>query len=476
MSDKLFSGGTPLGIAGQLGAKLLDAGLVDKLAAYKRRVAGNYRPLAPGDIDALAPGKMWISPKLDGELWFLASWKSEVFFANAKGSVIHGALPFLPEPLKALPEGTLIAGELYARVNERRSRVGDLAAAMAKGKSAKVDAVYFAAFDLVQEAGSPSSAVYSDRHDRLKALLPEKGNVEVIPVEEVSTASDIRKRFESKVESGELEGLILRTQTGLIHKIKPAISIDAVILGYTAKGDQPDRARSVLLGLTKEDGTVQVLGACGNLGGDDARAALFGRMSKIAAVSSVRYASDSGGLYSFVKPEIVVEVEVTDFQAEQSNGEVSLAMVVQFGADGWNRIGMSPCPRPIHPVLVRVREDKRADSVDTRLSQVAGYAATQINGGDGGPSPKSELIRREVWIKESKGKTAVRKLLVWKTNKEAQSKGRFPAYVVHWTDYSPSRAEPLDREVKLAPNENDARKIADDLVKENIKKGWDKVS
>ena len=56
-----------------------------------------------------------------------------------------------------------------------------------------------------------------------------------------------------------------------------------------------------------------------------------------------------------------------------------------------------------------------------------------------------------------------------------QSKGRFPAYVVHWTDYSPSRAEPLDREVKLALNENDARKIADDLVKENIKKGWERV-
>jgi hypothetical protein len=68
-----------------------------------------------------------------------------------------------------------------------------------------------------------------------------------------------------------------------------------------------------------------------------------------------------------------------------------------------------------------------------------------------------------------------RKLLVWKTNKEAQSEGRFPAYVVHWTDYSPSRAEPLDREVKLAPNENDARKIADDLVKENIKKGWERA-
>jgi len=33
----------------------------------------------------------------------------------------------------------------------------------------------------------------------------------------------------------------------------------------------------------------------------------------------------------------------------------------------------------------------------------------------------------------------------------------------------------LDREVKLAPDEAEAFKIADELVKENIKKGWEKV-
>jgi hypothetical protein len=198
-------------------------------------------------------------------------------------------------------------------------------------------------------------------------------------------------------------------------------------------------------------------------------------MAKIVAASSVRYASDSGGLYSFVKPEIVAEVEVTDFQAEQSSGEVSQAMVLQFGLEGWSRIGMSPCPRPIHPVLVRLREDKKADSVDTRMEQVSSFASPHVGEAGEGPLPASQLLRREVWTKEAKGKTSVRKLLVWKTNKEVHSGGRFPAYVVHWTDYSPSRAAPLDREVKLAPDETEAHKIANELVKENIKKGWEKA-
>ena len=69
---------------------------------------------------------------------------------------------------------------------------------------------------------------------------------------------------------------------------------------------------------------------------------------------------------------------------------------------------------------------------------------------------------------------AVRKLLVWKTNKE-KSNSLYPPFVVHWTDYSPGRGSPLDREVKLAPDEKTVMKIADAMVEENIKKGWEKV-
>jgi len=47
---------------------LNDAALVDVLAAYRRRVAGNYRALPPSEIDALPPGRMLVSTKLDGEL------------------------------------------------------------------------------------------------------------------------------------------------------------------------------------------------------------------------------------------------------------------------------------------------------------------------------------------------------------------------------------------------------------------------
>ena len=133
---------------------------------------------------------------------------------------------------------------------------------------------------------------------------------------------------------------------------------------------------------------------------------------------------------------------------------------------------MSPCPRPIHPVLVRIREDKTVDLHDIRLDQIQDYLAvekeTQIQQSD---LPASQIIRREVWTKETKGQTAVRKLLVWKTNKELLS-ADYPAYVVHWTDYSASRASPLDREIRQAPTEASANDLAELLIQENIKKGW----
>ena len=136
---------------------------------------------------------------------------------------------------------------------------------------------------------------------------------------------------------------------------------------------------------------------------------------------------------------------------------------------------MSPTARLIHPVLVRMREDKAVNSHDLRISQIDGYVSVSRNAAvDASLVAKSEMLRREVWVKETKGVKAVRKLLVWKTNKE-QVNPSMPAFVIHWTDYSPGRASPLDREVKLAPTQEIATVIADQLVEENIKKGWERV-
>ena len=83
-------------------------------------------------------------------------------------------------------------------------------------------------------------------------------------------------------------------------------------------------------------------------------------------------------------------------------------------------------------------------------------------------SPKSS--RREA----TKEVMAVRKLLVWKTNKDEEDPS-FPAFVVHWSDFSPGRKDPLKREVRLAPTKEQAEVIASGIIEANIKKGWELV-
>lgn len=122
-----------------------------------------------------------------------------------------------------------------------------------------------------------------------------------------------------------------------------------------------------------------------------------------------------------------------------------------------------------------MRTDKSVTQQDIRFAQVEAYVtATLAEETAAQELPASKVLRREVWTRDARGQTAVRKLLVWKTNKE-DIEPTYPAYVVHWTDYSAGRATPLEREVRLAPTEKLAMSIADGMVSENIKTGWNKA-
>jgi hypothetical protein len=67
----------------------------------------------------------------------------------------------------------------------------------------------------------------------------------------------------------------------------------------------------------------------------------------------------------------------------------------------------------------------------------------------------------------------VRKLLLWKTNKE--DSGEFPGYVVYLTDFSPNRQNPLERDIKISNDEPTARRLFTELAAKNFVGGWEKV-
>jgi hypothetical protein len=126
---------------------------------------------------------------------------------------------------------------------------------------------------------------------------------------------------------------------------------------------------------------------------------------------------------------------------------------------------------------VRLRDDKQARIEDVPIRQVLERVLLPDVAAKASRSslPQSELLRREVYGKDAKTGMSIRKLVVWKTNKESVDAAYAP-YVVHFADYSPGRKEPLKRTVRLAASLESATRIADDIISEEIKRGWSKLA
>ncbi|MEM9555758.1 MAG: hypothetical protein AAGC60_16005 [Acidobacteriota bacterium] len=512
----------PFGPGGHLApAGSADDSLTRRIAGYKRTVAARYRSIAPDEVDrALPRATLLVSPKIDGQFWCLVAEPASgdrpatVALVAPNGRVVGGDVPVLAEArarlVPKIAQRTILAGELFALRKSGRPRVGDVTGALGGGADAEVARLGFFAFDLleggdaqaVQEAkeeqgeasngadGAPADGAaageYPRRLEVLQRLLDGGKRVQGIKTERVDGPEGVHRLFAEWVEGGKGEGLVVRTLDERVHKLKPIFTLDAVVIGYTEQTDAADHVRSMLLALRREDGRYQLVGSVGNLGEDARRAALHATLAPTVVESSYRFASSTGALFRFVEPRLVVEVKVTDLQVEDGSGRPVRRMVLDHqgagDAAGWTPMQMLPGVSMIHPILVRLRDDKEASELDVRLAQV--FERVEIADSERTVQrierPRSELLRRAVFAKTTKSRktgeeqTAVRKLLVWKTNKE-QVDDDFPAFVVHWTDYSPGRKEPLQREVRLAPDRETADAIAEQMLADGVKRGWNEV-
>lgn len=468
----------PLGAGQHSPAGSVDAELGALLARYKRNVASRYRALAPNEISSLINQRMLVSPKIDGETWFLIIEGTTVALASPRGRVISGPIPVLEEARRVASRisggRAVYAGELFALRKGGRPRHGDLASAVARGE---VERIGFTAFDRADvEFEDRSLAAYDARLAEMREVFDGGKRLRAINTEEINRPNEVETLYGEWVASEKAEGLVVRVD-GRIFKVKPVMHVDAVVVAYTLRGDDPSLLRSVLLGLVREAGQLQIIGSCGNLGTEDNRRALAERLVAMDCEAAYRHASNDGALYQFVRPEIVFEIKLNDLQSEGSDGGALPRMVLHYGDEGYHATRKMPGVSMLGPTLSRVRDDKSADVHDTGLSQVMDRvlltdATTHAEKLD---LPEAEMLRREVWVKTTTEKLAVRKLLVWKTNKESVDP-RYSAFVVHWTDYSPGRKEPLQRTVRLANSLEDAATIADEMIVDRIKRGWDRVA
>lgn len=484
----------------------LDEALTATLRDYKLRVAKRYRTLPPSLAPMVLPeGTLWVSPKIDGELWF--GWRKDgvAILCAPNGRMLHG-VPVVAALDRALPAGeSLVAGELFiaATADGPRPRVFHVARALRDPSQAA--RIGFKAFDVVTWDGEDlAREPYERRLAALSAGFPESGpasRVVTVPVDKRGAL----ERYREWVESKRFEGLVARHDIAGVFKIKPEIGLDAVVIAWSDKlvGDRVE-LRELHVALMRDDGSFHVLGTVGSGLDDATRASLLARLNELAAPSGYRMANREGTLCRFVRPELVVELKCSDLMGADPGEPPTLRMTLDWSAErGWSAREAEPLPVMIGPVFVRVRDDKRPDRADIGLEQIrqvspfegeddiaAPVARPPIVYPAGGPASaasagsaqsaetqatRSEILVRRVWTKVTKGQTAVRKLVAWATHK-AELDPRYPPFVVAFTDFSPGRKEPLQRELRVASCRATLDRHIAAWLDDNVKKGWTEVS
>ena len=464
---------------------LSDAGLVEKLERYKRQVAKRYRVIDASRIEQLLPkGKLWISPKFDGELWFLVRAGGDVALCSHNGRVLHG-IPALAGLDKILAKhgDFIVAGELVARLADRRARVQHVATAFAD--PAHANAFSFHPFDVVEDAGIEAYAKpYPDRLTRLHAWFgqstvpDEAASLAVITTVEGDAAA-VATHYREWVIAGKNEGVVVRTEQGITCKIKPHFTMDAVVVGFgerLAGADEKIRqVRELAVALRRDDGSLQILGTVGGGFSEEDRAAWHARLSTMTCASGFRMANNDGTLTRFVRPEIVIEIRCSDLLTFDGDDAAIRRMAVTWDAEkGYNSQGERATAVMLHPVFVRERTDKTTGPADVGMDQIT--SRTVID--DGGPvvratTGNASVVMRAVWTKVTKDLTAVRKFVLLKN--DHGDRLDYPPFTVFFTDFSPGRADPLQTSLRTAATRESADRAIAVWKEENIKKGWNEV-
>lgn len=458
---------------GRLGAigAMTDDDLRQRLQSYKRQVAKRYR-VVPSELCAerLPEGPLRVSAKLDGQLWFLVQRDGRRALCAANGRVLED-LPLLTQLGAGLGNADLlIAGELTAVPPEGRPRVQHVSAALGDGDRA--GELRFTAFDLIEDDATDALArPYAERLDRLHELLGEE---QVVPTSVVER-QEVPRLYQDWVASGRHEGLVARSERGFIYKIKPVIDLDLVVVAFGARiiGERHE-LRELSVALIDEAGAYQLVGSVGSGLGETERRAWYERLQASIVASDYRLANSAGTLCHFVRPEIVVQVQCADLLIGDGDGRPIRRMRLDWDGERYRPLGEYPTAVMLHPRFERERTDKLPTAADVGLEQLLSRVSLEVD--DPAASidlPTADILDRGVWVKETKGRKAVRKYLLIKTNKEALVD--CSAYVVFSTDYSPGRAEALKTSLQLAADRTSAEDQVAAWKDANIKRGWQAV-
>ena len=461
-------------------AALADPALHLRTQDFRRQLSGRMIALERKHISERMPAcDYFVSRKIDGEFTIIAIDGTSACTVNPGGTVRIG-LPVLDEACALLAKAgikqALIAAELYVNRTDKRPRVHDVCRVARQPLSpAELQSLHLAVFDILELDGKPAPAGYAEVHKSIASIF--KGGKLIHPVETVQakTCADIEKLYEKWVEQDGAEGIVARSDAAGMFKIKPRCSLDVAVLGFTEGVDERlGMLHDLLVAVMRPEGSFHIVGRVGGGFTDDERRGFLSDLKDLAAESDYAEVND-GVAYQMVRPEWVIEISCLDLITQTTRGATIDRMVLDWdkSAAQYRAVRRLPLASPISPQFLRRREDKQIHPVDLRLAQLADLVEVPMADRDAKQLalPKSELLSREVFTKTLKGQQMVRKLLLWKTNKESEG-GDYPAYVAYFTDFSPNRKTPLDRDIRVSNSKEQIEQLLAAMKAEYVVKGW----
>jgi ATP dependent DNA ligase C terminal region len=460
---------------------LADPMLVARIQDYRRHIATRMVPIEPEQILKRFPAAAdyLVSLKVDGEFNALVFADGMAILANPGGTVRIG-LPLLKEAADLLRSGgvqqAMIAGELfYAAAAGKRPRVHDVTrVARQPASQAELDGLRFAAFDVVEIDGKPNADAYPNVLAKLKNLFCKGKHCSVVETVPLKDGPAIEKQHKKWVDAG-AEGAVVRSETVGTFKIKTRHTLDAVVVGFTeGTDDRAGMVHDLLLAVMRADGNLHVVGRVGGgFSTQDRRDFLSDLKDRVVESDYVEVNDQIA--YRMVRPELVIEISVLEMIPQTTRGVPIKTMVVRWNAEKkrYEVVRRMPLVSLTSPQFVRRREDKAVNPTDIRIQQVSDLVEVPFVDRDTRQleRPRSTILLREVRTKEMKGAVMVRKLVMWQTNKEADSDD-YPAYVIHYTDYSPNRKTPLEREIRVSSSPEQIKDLWEELATEGFTKGW----
>ena len=441
------------------------------LRSYKSNQASKYIPVRGDEIltKVFDCEKYSISTKYDGHLCFIIKENGGIRLLNFNGEHFDRE-DIIDELNNLLDKEGILVGEIFNYKENERTRSFDLVKNLKKNDSS----IKIVVFDVINYNGtSYEKSLWDEKKQLIDKLFSNGKNIFSIEEIEVTSRKDIQTEFEDRVTNNNQEGLIVRGFNGPIFTIKPKLTFDFVVLGYSLGfSDNFNLLKELLFGIMIEKNEFLIIGKVSGGFTIEQRTSLLEGLQNLKVESNLIEPSGSKTPFTFIKPEKVIEVESVDI-VNNTSDQIIKKSVIKFDKNIYSKIDNKPSVSLISPVFKGFRDDKKVEKDQVGLVQITRLIELKNEIIESSNKSNSKILKKEIYSKEMKGVKMIKKYFIWKTNSSSED---YPKFVFYKIDYSPSRGDKLQRDIMVSNSQTQIEEIFSNQIEKDIKKGWELIS